>query len=255
MAGDFVLEVCVDSLHGALEAQQGGAGRLELCGNLEVGGVTASYGLMKLVKRHIHIPVHALIRPRGGDFVYSELEIEVMKADIGVVGELGFQGVAIGALTPDREVDVGAMRVLLRECGRFSLDVTFHRAFDCVVAPLEALEVIAGLGGVSRVLTSGQEASAVEGVALLRGLVERRSVGVLPGAGVSDVNARFLVEELLVSELHGSVRKELRASPLQDLLPGDKSSVIWTVDAEKVQRIVEVCKGTLLECEKGSDEA
>lgn len=250
MAGDFVLEVCVDSLHGALEAQRGGAGRLELCGNLDVGGVTPSFGLMKLVKHRIRIPVHVLIRPRAGDFVYSELEIDVMKADIETVGELGFQGVAIGALTTDREIDATAMRALLRECQRFNLAVTFHRAFDCVVAPLEALDVISSLGQISRVLTSGQEASAVKGVSLLRALVERRSVGVMPGAGVSDVNASYLVKELHVNELHGSVRKELRVSPVRDLLPGDKSSVTWTVDAKKVQSIVEVCEETLRECEK-----
>lgn len=251
MAGGFLLEVCVDSLHGALEAQRGGAGRLELCGSLDVGGVTPSYGLMMLVRARICIPVHVLVRPRAGDFVYSELEIEVMKADITAVGELGFQGVAIGALTAAREIDAAAMRVLLRECQRFSLAVTFHRAFDCVVEPLQALEVISSLGQVSRILTSGQEASAVEGVSLLRALMEGSgSVCVMPGAGITDVNASYLVRELLVHELHGSVRKELRVSPLRDLLPGDRNSVTWTVDANKVQSIVKVCKDMLLENEK-----
>ena len=111
----FLLEVCVDSLHGALEAERGGAGRLELCGSIHAtGGVTPSYGLMKLVKSRVRIPVHVLIRPRAGDFVYSDLDLDVMQADIHTVAQFGFQGVAIGALTPSRDVDVKAMHLLLQ---------------------------------------------------------------------------------------------------------------------------------------------
>ena len=241
----------MDSLHGAVEAEHGGAGRLELCGALDVGGVTPSYGLMKRVRERVRIPVHVLIRPRAGDFVYSPPELDVMAVDIAAAAELGFQGVAIGALTPSREVDTSAMRALLRECRRLHLSVTFHRAFDCVADPLKALEVISSLGHVSRVLTSGQHAAAVDGIPLLRALVEQRSgVSLLPGAGITDVNAAYIVKELLVNELHGSVRKELRVSPWRDLLPGDKNSVIWTVDATKVESIVKLCTDTVLEYEK-----
>lgn len=242
--GEFMLEVCVDSLDGAMEAERGGAGRLELCSSLSVGGVTPSYGLMKLVKEHIQIPVHVLIRPRAGDFVYSDLELAVMKADIECVGELGFQGVAVGVLTPSREIDVKAMHFLLQECQRYNLSVTFHRAFDCVVEPLKAIKLISSLERVARVLTSGQESTAAEGIPLLRSLMAEAgsSVRILPGAGITDANATYLVSLLGATELHGSMRKELRVSPSQALLPGDTNCVTWTVDANKVQNVISQCK-------------
>lgn len=242
-----MFEVCVDSLHGALEAQRGGAGRIELCSNLDVGGLTPSYGLMKLVRKRIQVPVHVLIRPRAGDFVYSELEVEIMVADIGAVGELGLQGVAIGVLTETHEIDMKVMRVLLDECRRYNLSVTFHRAFDCVRAPLEAIKMVQYLGDVSRVLTSGQQPTAVEGLLLLGALMQEAgsNVLILPGAGITEENAAHIASELGAIELHGSVRKELAVCASTNLLPGDKNRVIWTVDVKKLHTIYHRCRTSL----------
>jgi len=226
MAG-FLFEACVDSLHSALEAQRGGAGRLELCADLALGGTTPSYGLMKQVKEQVQVPVHVLIRPRAGHFVYSTTELEVMLEDIAMVGMLGLQGVAIGALTPHKEIDDKVMRTLLDRCERFNLCVTFHRAFDLVSEPVQALENLATLGRVSRILTSGQQPSAVAGIEILRVLIEKAAgrIRILPGCGVTDQNAAYLVEQTGASELHGSLRTVLGGN--YSVLPRDEEQVVW----------------------------
>lgn len=246
MAG-FLFEACVDSLHSALEAQRGGAGRLELCADLALGGTTPSYGLMKQVKEQVQVPVHVLIRPRAGHFVYSTTELEVMLEDIAMVGRLGLQGVAIGALTPHKEIDDKAMRTLLDRCEQFNLCVTFHRAFDLVSEPVQALEYLANLGTVSRILTSGQQPSAVAGIELLRALIAKAAgrIRILPGCGVTDQNAAYLVEQTGASELHGSLRTVLGGN--YSVLPGDEEQVVWACDAVKLHKIVSSCSAALLE--------
>src|SRR5512146_3272836 len=149
----MIYEVCVDSVEGAVAAQQGGAQRVELCDNLVEGGTTPSLGMIRLTRQHIAIALNVIIRPRGGDFFYSPLEFEVMRQDILAAKEAGADGVVIGLLLPDGRVDVERTRALAALAR--PLSVTFHRAIDLCRDPAEALEELAGLG-VDRILTSGR---------------------------------------------------------------------------------------------------
>ncbi|MDQ5854166.1 MAG: copper homeostasis protein CutC [Chloroflexota bacterium] len=179
----FVIEVCVDSVESAVAAQQGGADRVELCDNLLEGGTTPSAGLIEVAREQLAIALNVLIRPHGGDFCYSALELAVMQRDIVRAKAIGVDGVVIGVLTPDGTVDLGRMRELV-ELAR-PLSVTFHRAFDMARDPYQALEDLIGLG-IERVLTSGQAASAVEGLDLIAELVRQAGdrIIVMPGGGV-----------------------------------------------------------------------
>lgn len=243
----FLFEACVDSLHSALEAQRGGAGRLELCASLTLGGTTPSYGLVKLVKEQVHLPVHVLIRPRAGDFIYSSTELAVMLEDIEMVGKLGVEGVVIGVLTNHKEIDVPLMRRLLDKCQEFGLSVTFHRAFDLVREPVQSLMLLMKLDGVSRVLTSGQQENAQDGIELIRLLMTKTTgrIGIMPGGGVSELNARYIVEQTGVHELHGSLRTPLTTS--KHVMPGDVNNVIWTTDAKRIRRVVTIGEQAVVE--------
>jgi copper homeostasis protein len=196
-----LVEACVDSVLSARRAVEGGAGRLELCANLIEGGTTPSSGLMRVVRRAVSIPIHVLIRPRGGDFLYGPDDLDIMLQDIAEAKRIGLAGVVIGVLQPDGTID----RDLTRRLGDEArpLAVTFHRAFDLTRDPFEALEALFALG-IERVLTSGQGACATEGIPVIRQLVERSAgrVAVLAGGGVNEGNAAQIVRETGVREVH-----------------------------------------------------
>ncbi len=194
---ELVIEVCVDSVESAIEAERGGADRVELCDNLLEGGTTPSAGAIETARRRLRINLHVIIRPRGGDFCYSEVEFEIMRRDIGVAKALGVDGVVIGILTPDGAVDMERTRQLI-ELAR-PLSVTFHRAFDVTRDPYQALEELVALG-IDRILTSGQEASVVEGLDTIAELVRRAAgrVLVMPGGGTE----RNLPKVLAVAGVH-----------------------------------------------------
>ncbi|HET9708635.1 MAG TPA: copper homeostasis protein CutC [Gemmatimonadales bacterium] len=182
-----MLEACVDSVESALSAQAGGADRVELCDNLLEGGTTPSAGVIALCCARLRIPVHVLIRPRGGDFVYSDLELDVMRRDIAVARQHGAQGVVFGILLPDGAIDVprtGALVAAARP-----LRVTFHRAFDFTADPDQALDDLIALG-VDRLLTSGQAATALDGTGILARLVRRAAgrIAIAAGGGLSEEN-------------------------------------------------------------------
>jgi copper homeostasis protein len=179
----MLIEVCLDSVESAIAAQEGGADRVELCDNLLEGGTTPSAGMIALARQQLAIKLHVIIRPRGGDFCYSELEHAIMKHDIALCKELGVDGVVIGLLTPDGEVDRERTRELIALAR--PLRVTFHRAFDMARDPFAALEDLIELG-VDRVLTSGQQPSAIEGLDLIVELVRRAGerIVIMPGGGV-----------------------------------------------------------------------
>lgn len=202
--GRFI-EVCSVCEADVLEAAKGGAGRVELCENLEVGGVTPSRNLLESVVRSSPVPVNVLVRPRGGDFVYSEAEEKSMADDIAMCKELGASGVVIGALRPDGSVDVEMMRRLV-DAAR-PLSVTFHRAFDCCRDPFEALEEIIGFG-CERILTSGQKESAYDGRDLLAELVERAAgrIIIMPGGGVRTYNIGEIEAVTKAAEFHSTSR-------------------------------------------------
>ena len=197
----MLVEACVDSVESALAAERDGAGRLELCSDLVAGGTTPSAGTIAECRRRVSIPLYVMIRPRGGNFVYSELEFDVMHRDIAVARQLGADGVVLGLLEKGGTVDAVRTAALVRAAR--PLDVTFHRAIDVARDPEEALEALV-VAGVDRVLTSGRAATARRGARVIASLV-RRSAGrivVLAGGGIEGAHVRSLVRTTGVSEIH-----------------------------------------------------
>jgi copper homeostasis protein len=185
---------------------------VELCSALELGGLTPSHGTIALVReRAPDLPVYVLIRPRAGDFVYTDAEVDTMRRDIEECGRLGCAGVVLGVLTPEGRVDVDRCRTLVDVARHHHLGVTFHRAFDLVPDQAQALEDIVSIGGVERILTSGGQRTALEGATAIRTLVERAAgrVRIMAGAGITAGNIRRVAEESGVEELHASAKREL----------------------------------------------
>ena len=199
----FKLEICLDSVESALIAQNAGADRIELCAALNVGGITPSAGMLRRVRELLRIPLMVMIRPRGGDFCYSEQELEVMHAEIALAKEYGADGVVLGILTPEGSVDVPRTRELV-ELAR-PLSVTFHRALDLTRDPFAALEDVIQCGA-ERILTSGQAATALEGLPLITALVEKASgrISIMPGVGINAGNIRSFLQIQGISEVHMS---------------------------------------------------
>ena len=164
------MEVCIDSVESALNAEVSGASRVELCSNLVEGGTTPTVGMLRTIKEKSKIPVYVMIRPRGGDFAYSEDEYQVMKEDMVALKECGADGFVFGILTPEGDIDEQRCQELIELAQPYP--VTFHRAFDVVREPSKALETLISLG-FSRVLTSGQDSTALEGLPLINKLVEQ----------------------------------------------------------------------------------
>lgn len=209
-----VLEVCAGDIASVKAAAEGGALRVELCSALGEGGVTPSAGLIDgamAVSEATGLRVHVLIRPRGGDFVYDDDEVDCMVADVWHCRHKGVHGVVIGALTPAGDVDLGVCRRLVSAAG--SMSVTFHRAFDVCARPFQALEDIISLG-CSRILTSGQSTTAVEGLAMLTRLREaaRGRVKLLAGGGVTPSNVGMLIASGAVDEIHASARSVVESA-------------------------------------------
>ena len=202
----ITLEVCIDSVEGALTATRGGADRLELCSALSEGGITPSYGLVEGVRAATNLPVMMMIRCRGGSFVYSQLELDVMLKDIEMAKSLGVQGVVFGVLTEQNEIDHDSNSYLVQAAR--PLEVTFHRAFDEPgVDSQSALRALRELG-VDRLLSSGQRPSAAEGVELLADLVSSQpALAVMPGAGVRPENAAKIIQATNAREIHGTASR------------------------------------------------
>lgn len=208
-----VLEVCAGDMDSVYAAAEGGAARVELCSALSEGGVTPSVGFIRSALRIPGLRVHVLIRPRGGDFIYTPEEVDIMVEDIRICREAGAHGVVIGALTPDGDVDIPVCRRLMEAAAGMS--VTFHRAFDLCRNADEALEAIIELG-CDRLLTSGQAASAIDGIAMLKHLTDRAAgrLTILAGGGVSPENAAEILEKSGTTEIHASARTTI-ASPMR----------------------------------------
>lgn len=197
----MLVEACVDAIDAALEAERGGAGRLELCGELLQGGVTPSAGLIGAVRERVKIPLFVLIRPRTGDFLYSADERDVMLRDIALTKSLGADGVVIGALTAGGDVDVETTRLLVDAA--LPMQVTFHRAFDFARDQDAAMDALIALG-VNRVLTSGGASSALEGAGALKRLAERagHAMTILAGGSITVANVADVVRLSGVREVH-----------------------------------------------------
>ncbi len=196
------LEICANSYQSAKNACDSGAHRIELCQELSVGGITPSYGLLKKVIEELDIPVFVLIRPRSGNFVYSEDEFQIMKTDIQLCKDLGCKGIVSGILKPDDTIDVERTKILIDLAKPLSF--TFHRAFDEVKNPKEALLQLIELGA-NRVLTSGKKTTAEEGLDLLKELnvIAKNRITILAGGGITSKNAN-LFKEAGLTEIHAS---------------------------------------------------
>jgi len=206
----ITFEACVDSVESSLNAQEGGADRIELCADLLEGGITPSYAMLKLVIEKLKIPVNVIIRPRGGDFLYTDYELEVMRSDIEFCKQAGVNGIVIGILKDDGTIDKTRTEELIEAAKPMS--VTFHRAFDMTREPEEALNALIELG-VDRLLTSGQEADVHKGIPALKKLVElaRDRIIIMPGGGVNEINIKEVVEKTGVKEIHASAREKARS--------------------------------------------
>lgn len=207
---EFKFEICANSVESCLAAQEGGADRVELCAGIPEGGTTPSYGEIKLARKLLtKTKLHVIIRPRGGDFLYTPLELERMEEDIRICRELGVDGVVFGCLTEEGEVDREANRRLV-ELAR-PMSVTFHRAFDRTADPMKALEDIISLG-CNRILTSGQQPKAIDGISLLAQLEKKLKeyplppIQLLAGSGVNEENIRQIFDATGIHEYHFSAR-------------------------------------------------
>jgi copper homeostasis protein len=224
---EVVLEACVDTLTSALNAEHGGADRVELCDNLGDAGTTPSHGTLLLALERLTIPAYPIIRPRGGGFVYDDSDIAVMRADLRHACDLGAPGAVIGAITAEGAIAESVLAVLRNDAPNTAL--TFHRAFDVCVDPHAALETLIALG-IDRVLTSGQAPTAWDGRVLIAALVRQASgrIAIMAGGGVNEENAAELVRATGVTELHirgATLRRDAgptRAIPFRKALPKDE---------------------------------
>ena len=206
----YRFEICANSVASCIAAQEGGANRVELCAGIPEGGTTPSYGMIRNARECISIALNVIIRPRGGDFLYSEEEINEMLYDIKVAKELGADGLVFGCLLPDGSVDKVNMARLMEAAG--DTPVTFHRAFDHSSDPMQALEDIIELG-CARILTSGCRPTALEGAGLLAKLVEKAGdrLIIMPGCGVKESNIAEIARLSGAREFQFSAREPVQS--------------------------------------------
>tara|TARA_R110002072_G_scaffold40056_1_gene114092 strand:- start:3850 stop:4551 length:702 start_codon:yes stop_codon:yes gene_type:complete len=231
----MVLEICANSYQSAINAQNSGADRIELCSELSVGGVTPSYGLLKKISEEITIPVNVLLRPRSGDFCYTDDEFEQMKIDMQLCKELGFNGIVSGVLNSDNSIDIKRTKELIQLSKPLSF--TFHRAFDCISDPKKSIEILINLK-VDRILTSGLQEKAENGIQLLIDLqkIAKDKLIILPGSGINPRNAHVF-KEAGFKEIHTSATKEIRNSNV--FFDSTKQTVS---DTKTIQKILKVIK-------------
>ena len=238
----YRLEICANSVLSALNAQHGGADRVELCQNLDVGGTTPSLGQVWLARAGLSIGMHVLIRPRAGDFLYTELEFLEMKSDIMFCKEAKCDGVVIGILLGDGRVDTVRMAELI-ELAR-PMQVTFHRAFDCCRDPFDALEAIINLG-CDRLLTSGMKDTAEEGAETIAKLVGQANgrIEVMPGAGINEDNILQIAVSTGATSFHTSAKiEQASAMDYNDNKVVGMGGATWVSAKEKIRRMADMLK-------------
>ena len=233
MNRNVLVEVCVDSVASAIAAERGGARRVELCSGLMEGGTTPSAGLIEMTRAAVKLDLAVMIRPRGGDFCYDEVEFEIMRHDVALAKRLGANAVVFGILDINGNVDVARTQLLTDEAR--PLSVTFHRALDMTADMLSALDDVAA-AGADRVLTSGGEPTSVQGAEMIRQLVQRAQgkIVIMPGSGIKPENARRLVEHTGVTEIHVGLRSSL-PSPM---LHRNPRIAMGSVEGREYQRFV-----------------
>jgi copper homeostasis protein len=243
--GEFVLEACVDSVESALAAARGGADRLELCSNLVIGGTTPSTVLFNEIRKHTDIDIRVLIRPRYGDFCYTDYELNMIKGEIRAFRALGAQGVVLGILKPDGTLNVEQLKELMELAG--GMAVTLHRAFDVCTDPFQTLEEAVELG-IKTILTSGQQNACIEGAGLIKELVSQSADRIQIQAG-SKVDAE-VIEKLYhltgATAYHMSGKVTIDSSMLYRKngvsmgLPSLSEYEIWQTDEIKIRKAREV---------------
>lgn len=246
---DCLFEICANSVESCIAAQAGGANRVELCAGIPEGGTTPSYGDIIIAREVLNTTkLHVIIRPRGGDFLYSPLEQRIMLKDIDNARRLGADGVVFGCLTAEGDIDITLMKQLMEAAGDMS--VTFHRAFDVCRNPQKALEDIIGLG-CNRILTSGQQPTAEQGIPLLKEL-EKQAAGriiLLAGCGVNETNIAHIARETGIHEFHFSARETMRSGMKYHNEAVSMGGTIHideyernVTTAERVKRTIENCR-------------
>lgn len=221
----YQFEICTNSVESCLAAQEGGANRVELCAGIPEGGTTPSYGEIMIARELLNIQLHVIIRPRGGDFLYTERELDVMEKDIELARKAGVDGVVFGCLTAEGQIDTLQTQRLIGAAR--NLSVTFHRAFDKCIRPIEALDQLISLG-VDRILTSGQQPTALEGLPLLKNLIQLADnrIIILPGSGINEHNIKQIATGSGAKEFHFSARENIsggmiyRQSDVSMSMPG-----------------------------------
>ncbi len=235
----FKLEVIGFTIESCMIAQAAGAHRIELCDNPFEGGTTASYGFIKTARENLSIELYPIIRPRGGDFLYSEIEFEVMKADIENCKNLGCDGVVIGILNADGTIDKKRCKQLVEIA--HPMKVTFHRAFDRTNDPFKAMEDIISIG-CERILTSGQKNLAIDGEELLNKLVKQANnrIIIMPGSGVNSNNIEILVKNTNATEFHTSARTFINSK--MEFINESMDEQLTSVSAmsDEIKKIIEI---------------
>jgi len=244
------MEICVDCVTSAVNAKNGGASRVELCANLTEGGTTPSIGMFRVVKKTLgsDFPVYVMIRPRGGDFLYSQWELDVMKEDLQELKHAGADGFVIGILKKDGTIDKENCSILIALAG--SKPITFHRAVDMTADISGAVEDIISLG-CSRILTSGGESSVLEGSFTIKKMIEQANgrIIIVPGGGISERNLARILTETGATEFHASARSTL-CSEMHHQKAGISMGAsfsppefsIKVTDLNKVNRMVEISR-------------
>lgn len=241
----FILEACVDSVESAMEAVKGGANRLEVCGDLIIGGTTPNINLFKILKEKTNIKMNVLIRPRYGNFHYTENEFEIMKRDIKMFKSAGANGIVIGMLNPDGTLDIGRMKELIAEAE--GMHITLHRAFDMCKDPLATLEEAKKLG-IDSILTSGQKNNCTEGRELLKQLVEKseHKIEILIGSGLNSNNVEDIISYTKSCAVHTSGKREVesdmqyRREDISMGFPILSEYVILRTQSEEIAKIREI---------------
>ena len=244
---NYILECCVDRLASAINGEKGGANRFELCANLVIGGTTPSLTLFRQVRKHTNLPIHVLIRNRFGDFCYNDDEIEEMCDSIKVFADEGADGVVVGALTPDGDLDEDAIKKFILRAGRAK--VVLHRAFDMCKEPFAALIKAKELG-IDTILTSGQKGNCVDGSLLIKELINKagKDINILIGAGVSADVIKKVYEVTGGTNYHMSGKKVIdskmlyRREEVSMGLPSLSEYDIWETSAEEIAKAVKVLK-------------
>ena len=200
----MIKEACVESFEKALEAQNNGANRIELCENLVVGGTTPSYGTVKICLEKLNIPIFLMIRARGGNFIYSKEEIEIMKEDIKIFKELGVKGVVLGCLTFDNKINLELTKELVDLA--YPMEVTFHKAIDEINNPLDYIDDLVNIG-IKRILTSGGKATAFEGKDLINKMIKKSNgrIKIVVAGKVTKENLNELSNLISTDEFHGKL--------------------------------------------------